>query len=209
MTKADRKEREREIRSKDIIDAAENLFFSKGYDNVSMNDIAHETEMARGTLYKYFKNKNDIIAAIAIRASKIINEMFKKINEKDNTGIEKIITICLLYYDFYKQHKGYYEAYYHSGLFDNEGAHNLEYLRKIRTKTFQVVVDALNEGINDGTIRDDIDPIATTLIMLSMSNAVNNLIPVTQMYMDDYGLTQDLLFDNTLKMVLNSVEKVK
>ena len=206
MTKADRKEREREIRSKDIIDAAENLFFSKGYDNVSMNDIAHETEMARGTLYKYFNNKNDIIAAIAIRASKIINEIFKKINEKD-TGIEKIKTICLLYYDFYKQHKGYYEAYYHSGLFDNEGSHNLENLRKIRKKTFQVVVNALNEGINDGTIREDIDPIATALIMLSMSNAVNNLIPVTQMYMNDYGLTQDLLFDNTLKMVLNSVEK--
>jgi AcrR family transcriptional regulator len=207
VTKADRKEREREIRSKDIIDAAESLFFSKGYDDVSMNDIAHETEMARGTLYKYFKNKNDIIAAIAIRASKIITEMFQKIDENNHTGIEKIRTICLIYYDFYKQHKGYYEAYYHSGLFNNEGSENLENLRTIRTKTFQIVINALNEGINDGTIRDDIDPIATSLIMLSMSNAVNNLIPVTQMYMDDYGLTQDLLFDNTLKMVLNSIKK--
>jgi TetR/AcrR family transcriptional regulator len=207
VTKADRKEREREIRSKDIIDAAESLFFSKGYDDVSMNDIAHETEMARGTLYKYFKNKNDIIASIAIRASKIITEMFQKIDEKNQTGIEKIRTICLIYYDFYKQHKGYYEAYYHSGLFNNEGSENLENLREIRTKNFQMVINALNEGINDGTIRDDIDPIATTLIMLSMSNAVNNLIPVTQMYMDDHGLTQDLLFDSTLKMVLNSIKK--
>jgi TetR/AcrR family transcriptional regulator len=207
VTKAHRKEREREIRSKDIIDAAESLFFSKGYDNVSMNDIAHETEMARGTLYKYFKNKNDIIAAIAIRASKIITEMFQKIDENNHTGIDNIRTICLIYYDFYKQHKGYYEAYYHSGLFNNEGSENLENLRTIRTKTFQIVINALNEGINDGTIRDDIDPIATSLIMLSMSNAVNNLIPVTQMYMDDYGLTQDLLFDNTLKMVLNSIKK--
>jgi TetR/AcrR family transcriptional regulator len=208
VTKANRKEREREIRIKDIIDAAEILFFSKGYENVSMNDIANETEMARGTLYKYFSNKNDIISAIAIRASKIISEMFLKIDQKEQTGIEKISSICLIYYEFYKKHRGYYEAYYHSGLFDYEDSPNLEKLKKIRTKSFNVVINALNEGIEDGTIRKEIDPIATALIMLSMSNAVNNLLPVTQMYMEDFGLTQDKLFESTLDMVLRSIEKL-
>ncbi len=41
MALADRKEREKEQRQRDIINAAEKLFFSRGYDNVSMNDIAH------------------------------------------------------------------------------------------------------------------------------------------------------------------------
>ncbi len=41
MALADRNEREKEQMRKDIINGAEKLFFSKGYDSVSMNDIAH------------------------------------------------------------------------------------------------------------------------------------------------------------------------
>ncbi len=205
MKKASRKEREREIRRKDIIDAAKMLFFNKGYENVSMNDIAQEAEMARGTLYQYFKNKNDIYAAIAIRAALILADMFKDV-AKDQTGIEKIKSLSRTYYEFYKKHTGYYHAYYHSGVFDYHSTPQMEKLKKIRKMNYQFVVDALKEGIADKTIRHDIDPVATTLIMLSMSNNVNNIIPVTQMYMDEYGLTQDELFENNLELVLRSVE---
>ncbi len=208
VTKAGRKEMEREIRRKDIIDAAEKLFFSKGYENVAMIDIANEAEMARGTLYQYFKNKNDIYAAIAIRAVKILNEMFQKINQKDLSGIEKIKSLSSTYYQFYKKYTGYYKAYYHSGTFDNSSP-NLEKLKNIRRKSFNVIVGATKEGINDGTIRDDIDPEATALIMLLISNDVTNIIPVTRMYMEDYGLTQDVLFERSLELVVRSIEKVR
>ncbi|MCE5213281.1 MAG: TetR/AcrR family transcriptional regulator [Methanobacterium sp.] len=187
------------------MDAAEMLFFSKGYENVSMNDIAQEAEMARGTLYQYFKNKNDIYAAIAIHAAEILAEMFKEV-ALDQTGIEKIRSLSMTYYQFYKKHTGYYQAYYHSGVFDYHSTPQMEKLKKIRKMNYQFVVKALKEGIADGTIRNDIDPIATTLIMLSMSNNVNNIIPVTQMYMDEYGLTQDELFESNLELVLRSIE---
>ncbi len=205
MTKAERKEKEKEIRSKDIVNAAELLFFSKGFENVSMNDIAKEAEMARATLYQYFKNKNDIYAAIAIRAAKILGEMFKDV-PRNQTGIEKIRSLSTTYYAFFKKHTGYYKAYYHSGVFDYKNSLNMEKLKEVRKINFQVVVNAIKEGFSDGTIRDDIDPVATTLLMLSMSNNVNNIIPVTQMYMDEYGLTQDELFESNLELVLRSIE---
>lgn len=205
MTKAYRKEREREIRRGDIINAAKMLFFTKGYEKVSMNDIAQEAEMARGTLYQYFKNKNDIYAAIAIQAAKILGEMFEKV-AKNQTGIEKIKSLSTTYYQFYKKYTGYYKSYYHSGVFDYKSSSNMEKLKEIRKMNFQVVVDAIKEGFADETIRKDIDPVATTLIMLSMSNDVNNILPVTQMYMDEYGLTQDELFQRNLELVLRSIE---
>lgn len=206
MTKADRKEKEREIRRKDIIDAAEELFFAKGFDNVSMNDIAAQAEMARGTLYLYFKNKNDIYAAIAIRAAKVLGEMFSEV-PTDLTGIEKIRALSSTYYQFYKKHTGYYHAYYHSGVFDYKSSQTMEKLKIVRKINFEVVSNVIRGGFADGTIREDIDPEATTLIMLSMSNNVNNIIPVTEMYMDEYGLTQDELFESSLNMVLRSIEK--
>ncbi len=150
MTKAGRKEKEREIRRKDIIDASEKLFFSNDYDNVTMNDIAEEAEMARGTLYQYFKNKEDIYAAIAIRAAKIIGEMFQELLSKNQSGIEKMRTLCEFYYDFYKKYPGYYNAYYNSGMFEVKGSPTLNTLRKIRKTSFQVAVDAVKDGIKDG-----------------------------------------------------------
>jgi TetR/AcrR family transcriptional regulator len=206
LTKAYRKEKEREIRRNDIVDAAENLFFSRGFDEVSMNDVAKEAEMARGTLYLYFKNKNDIYAAIAIRAAKILDEMFSEVQPQNLTGIGKVRALSSTYYQFYKKHTGYYHAYYHSGVFDYKSSHNMEKLKKVRKINFQVVADAIKEGFADGTIREDIDPVATTIIMLSISNNVNNIIPVTQMYLDEYQLTQDELFESSLELVLRSIE---
>lgn len=206
MTKADRREREREIRRKDIIDAAEKLFFANDYENITMNDIAEKAEMARGTLYQYFKNKDDIYAAIAIRAAKMIGESFQELLTKDQTGIEKMRSICEFYYDFYKKCPGYYNAYYHSGMFEFEGSPTLEKLREIRKKSFSVAVNAVEDGIKDGSLRSDLNPVVTTLYMLATANNINNINPVTQMYMDEYGLTQDLLFELTLDMALRSIE---
>ena len=209
MTKADRKEKELEIRREDIIDAAEKLFFSNGYENVSMNDIAEEAEMARGTLYKYFMNKDDIYAAIAIRAAEMIGEKFGELLNKDQTGIEKMRGICEFYYDFYKKYPGYYNAYYHSGMFQIKGSPTLEKLKKIRNKSFHAAVEAVKEGIKEGSLRKGLDPVVTTLFMLATANNINNINPVTQMYMDEYGLTQDNLFDHSLDMTIKSIENKK
>ena len=206
MTKADRKEREREIRSKDIIDAAQRLFFSNDYEDVTMNDIAEEAEMARGTLYQYFKNKDDIYAAIAIRAAKIIGEMFQELLTKEQSGIDKMRSICEFYYDFYKKYPGYYNAYYNSQMFEFKGSPTLKKLQKIRKNSFQIAVNAVKDSMKDGSLREGFDPVVTTLFMLSTANNINNISPVTQMYMDEYGLTQDMLFELTLDMAIRSIE---
>ena len=209
MSKAERKEREREMRRNDIIDAAEKLFFSRGYENVTMDDLAKELEMSRAALYLSFKNKEDIYAAIAIRASKIVSRMFREINQKERTGIEKIRFVGSTYYEFYKQYTGYYMAYYHTGMFDINGSPDLEELKGIRINSFRMVVDAVKEGVKDGTIREDVDPEAATLVMLSMSNNALNLSPVTRMYMENYGLTQEKFYERTQDMMLRSVENIK
>lgn len=209
MTKAERREREHELRRNDIVDAAEKLFFANGYENVKMNDIALEAEMARGTLYQYFKNKEDIYAAIALRAAEMIQERFQELLTQDLTGIEKIIWVCNFYYDFYKEYPGYYEAYYHSGMFEIEGSETLKKMQKIRKISFQNAVNAVKDGIKDGSLREGIDPVVATLYMLATANNINNISPVTQMYMDEYGLTHDDLFKETLDMSIRAIENKK
>lgn len=59
--------KEAEERKNEILDVAERLFGSKGFDNTSTNDILKETGIARGTLYYHFKSKEEILNAMIDR----------------------------------------------------------------------------------------------------------------------------------------------
>ncbi|WP_236977739.1 TetR/AcrR family transcriptional regulator [Membranihabitans maritimus] len=58
---SDRKERERQELKNRILDAARQLFLDKGVDNTSIRNIAEIIEYSPGTIYHYFKDKNDIL----------------------------------------------------------------------------------------------------------------------------------------------------
>jgi AcrR family transcriptional regulator len=54
-------------RREEILDAAEELFVSKGYDMTSTGDILDRVGIARGTLYYHFKSKEEILNAMIVR----------------------------------------------------------------------------------------------------------------------------------------------
>ncbi len=135
--------------------------------------------------------------------------MFQGLRNEGMTGIEKVRFVVSTYYEFYSRYTGYYMAYYHTGMFDPDSSPDLTELKNIRISSFGMVVNAVKEGMSDGTIREDIEPEAATLVMLSMANSALSLSPVTRMYMDTYGLTQEELYERTLDMMLRSIESRK
>lgn len=59
-----RRERERLRQREELLSAARDLFAEKGYHNVSMHEIAQKAEFSVGTLYKFFKDKEDLYKAL-------------------------------------------------------------------------------------------------------------------------------------------------
>ena len=106
-----RKEREKEQRRKEIIDAAEKRFFDKGYDNVSMNDISKEVELSKATLYLYFENKEELFFAIVLRGTRILNAMIREaVNDVEN-GIDKVTAFRMAYHEFTKNYPDHMHIY--------------------------------------------------------------------------------------------------
>ncbi|MCI5141268.1 MAG: TetR/AcrR family transcriptional regulator [Candidatus Electrothrix sp. ATG1] len=62
--KFSRREREKQQQRKEMLAAAMKLFSEKGYHNASMQEIAEQAEFAVGTLYKFFKNKEEMYKAL-------------------------------------------------------------------------------------------------------------------------------------------------
>ena len=63
----ERKQRERERRRQQIMVAAKKVFTTKGFNKTTMEDIAKEAELSPGTLYLYFKNKDELYASLSLR----------------------------------------------------------------------------------------------------------------------------------------------
>jgi TetR/AcrR family transcriptional regulator, repressor of fatR-cypB operon len=63
-----RKEREKRARQHEILKAARELFVTKGFRETTLDEIAHQAEFGKGTLYNYFANKEEIFRAIVEQA---------------------------------------------------------------------------------------------------------------------------------------------
>lgn len=77
-------------RKSQIINAAEDVFNRKGFDEARMDDIAEETGLSKGTLYLYFKSKDDLIIAILDR---MIQREFKRLETLNQEGLSATDTI--------------------------------------------------------------------------------------------------------------------
>ncbi|HJS19061.1 MAG TPA: TetR/AcrR family transcriptional regulator [Anaerolineales bacterium] len=67
-----------------IIKAAQDIFTQKGFDEARMDDIADETGLSKGTLYLYFKSKDDLIIAILDR---MFQRELKQLENLDQTEL--------------------------------------------------------------------------------------------------------------------------
>jgi AcrR family transcriptional regulator len=133
MSIKDRREREKEQRRNDIINAAEKLFFAKGYDDVSMNDIANEVELSKATLYLYFNNKEELFLSTVLRGTLILNSTIKNEVQKSKTGIEKVSAFRKAYHNFTQNYPDYLRIYkyFQSGRFDIKKIIDEEYINDV------------------------------------------------------------------------------
>ncbi|MBW2514102.1 MAG: TetR/AcrR family transcriptional regulator [Deltaproteobacteria bacterium] len=87
----ERKERERERRRQQIIVAAKRVFSEKGFTRATMEDIANEAELSPGTLYLYFKNKDELYASLSLRILHYLLIRLEHINSDKHSEIEERI----------------------------------------------------------------------------------------------------------------------
>lgn len=59
-------------RRNEILDAAERLFYAKGYEKCTVNDILKEVAIAKGTFYHYFKSKEEVLDAVVSQYTELV-----------------------------------------------------------------------------------------------------------------------------------------
>lgn len=210
MGTEERKAREKERRRNNIIDAAEKVIFAKGLDQATMEEIAEEAELSKGTLYLYFKNKNELYMAITQRGSDMLNSRFAKIFNSDHTGLELIRLMGETYLDFVKNNPDYYNAFvYYESLKDTAELENSEMAQiceENRNEAMNYMVRCLQIGMQDGTIDDSYDPRELAILIWASTRGITMVNHMKQsghyfQMLDDMKIDTDSLFENFLNLI--------
>jgi AcrR family transcriptional regulator len=100
----ERKEREKERRRQQIIVAAKRIFSKKGLSKTTMEDIAKESELSPGTLYLYFKNKEELYASLSLRILQFlsirVSQVIKEHGEGPSEKLDRLIEAMYEVYEF-------------------------------------------------------------------------------------------------------------
>lgn len=88
MGTRERRIREKQQRAEQIKTAAEKVFLKWGYQDATIQRIAREAELSIGTIYFYFKTKEEIYASLNLKYIQACNQGLEKIKDRDDVGVE-------------------------------------------------------------------------------------------------------------------------
>jgi AcrR family transcriptional regulator len=108
MTTALRKQREKEEMRILILDAARKIFLEKGYHLTSMRNIAEEINYSAGTIYRYFKEKDEIFHELHEEGFRRMLEMMQPLQYVADP-FERLKAMGKLYMEFAKNNKDFYD----------------------------------------------------------------------------------------------------
>jgi TetR/AcrR family transcriptional regulator, repressor for uid operon len=157
-----------------IMQSAMQNFAKNGFDRTRMEDIAASAGLAKGTLYLYFKNKEDLFYAICDHnLEELRNQLSKLFNRKENIMLD-----AERFYDQYQKGSLGSDIWFEMIALSTRSPKLRKILSENQSKVYQVVKEFLKTQIEKGFLREDIniDIIASALMALYNGLAVNKLL---------------------------------
>ena len=152
----ERKQRERERRRQQIIVAAKRVFSEKGFSKTTMEDIAREAELSPGTLYLYFKNKDELYASLSLRILQYMNIRLEDVKkENDSNPEQKIASIKEALHDVYQFDPMILINMFHlqsSETLKNLSSPLLENITELSRNSLQIIADIFKNSSGRNTL---------------------------------------------------------
>lgn len=142
-----------EERRNEILDAAEALFSSKGFQQTAVSDIVKAVGVAQGTFYYYFKSKDEIADALLERQLDHIIVSFKRsVSDPKMSAYEKIASLIALDLFDYNHENGFGPFFNALHLEENTFLHQKLVVRMIKSFA-PFLAQIIDQGKMEGTFK--------------------------------------------------------
>ena len=212
MSKLSRKEREKMQRRNEIINAAEKRFFQKGFDQVSMDEIAQDLELSKPTLYLYFENKEALFLEVIIRGMSLIRDLFKNVMEQEKTGKGKTLAFIHAFFDYCRKNPDYYRLLIEARTMmlrtraiDYSGFKGARRFGELALEAITLLKDSIQLGTKDGTLRKDLDPLQTAIFLSIACEGAFQITPDYRYLMKQGNVTLDQYLQHSIEVMMHGI----
>jgi AcrR family transcriptional regulator len=179
-------------RRRDIIGAAEKLFTAGRFHEVTTDEIARAAKVGKGTIYKYFRDKDDLFFETANAG---LAELCEKLHKKVPEGApfsEQLLSACVAISVFFRHKRQLLRVIQPD---ESRGPFRGEFRERWSEKRKELVTAVaaiIAKGVDVGEIRGDVDPQVLAAFLLGMLRTRGRQLGDAPEAMQRYELVVDL-----------------
>ncbi len=106
-----RRLQQQDLSRQQLLDAAEQVFSTKGYHEATLKAIAEVAEFSVGSVYSFFENKDDLFFSVFLRRGDELLPAMREIAERDGSALEQVHALVDLEIGFFRQHDAFARLY--------------------------------------------------------------------------------------------------
>lgn len=149
----------KELAKKRIIQAAYGIFYSKGYHASTMDDIARDVGVSKGSLYSYFKSKEDLLHSTTYALTESFNKSFE-----DETSLEPLEEL----YNYLIKFEGALHLNFEITALSSHNEEIKSILREDYEKKLETMTDFVKKQQDKGKIRNDVEAATMARILVAI-----------------------------------------
>jgi len=167
-------------------------------------------ELSKGTIYLYFKSKEELFAAIAQRGLAIVHELFVAAATRGDNGLERLRAIGDEFYRFHLEYPNYFSAIFyhefHASIQNKEDTASLELLKQAE-ELMELTTRVIQEGIADGSIRKDVDPQIAAVILDGFLTGIIRMVSAERDHMMKcHDIDPQNLVNTAMNMIFHALK---
>ncbi|HMO13434.1 MAG TPA: TetR/AcrR family transcriptional regulator [Pirellulaceae bacterium] len=155
MSNLTRKEREFLQREARILQIAHEFVMREGYHGLSMDRIADSIEYSKGTIYNHFRNKEEIIAALAVQTIFHRVDLFRRAVQFSGCARERMQAIGVaaeLFAKLYPHHSLYQQVLRMPSIWEKTSAQRQAQFESAESQCVNTVANVVRDGIAEGNL---------------------------------------------------------
>ncbi len=171
------------IRRQQIINAADVVLQEVGVNDFTIDKVVEYLGIAKGTVYKYFESKDDVLAEVSAKALNQLLNYFKLSEQNSPEGLEKTKAIIMSSYHYSIDYARYFELIIY---LERPEFHSFAQNHKKVSLDLQVFfADHIKEQKQKGYVRNDIDPLMTNYLVWGTSMGIMQFLDSKKAFLEN------------------------
>ncbi len=206
---AERRQEEKERRRAEILDAAEAVAASVGWEQLTMDQVARNARLSRALVYVYFKDKVDLMFGICQRGLATLTQRFQEAVARNKRGLDQMVALGRAYIAFSQEFPVYFDVISRCELLTTDIANmqvNEQACLAGGDEVRALMVAVLETGTRDGSVRTDVGDLkAVATVLWGFTHGVIQLAATKANLLAHDGLDARQLLDQAMVMATRSI----